>query len=113
MNAPQPAGLSPLRAPVDEALLAGHTFLGEPLVLLVCALLRLQFGAEHNGMMDVTATWTSEEAEAFTRAMERVEGPVPKDGRTVGQRDYDRFVATARAVLLAWAELQESQRPAG
>jgi hypothetical protein len=63
-------------------------------------------------MTEVSATWTSEEAEAFTRAMERVEAPVPNDTRTVGQRDCDRFISLAEQVALAVAELQRTRRPA-
>jgi len=92
---------TPRRADVDLAQLAGLKVLGEPAELLFSGLLRLQFGAECGGMVEMFATWPRNEAEALERAMGRVERRVPGDRRTMGQRGCDRFIAVAEPVFEA------------
>jgi hypothetical protein len=92
---------TPRRTDADLAQLAGLKVLGEPVALLYSGLLRLQFGPPEDGLMEVSATWPANEANALTRAMERVERRIPGDRRTTGQRDCDRFIAVAERVFEA------------
>jgi len=99
MSLPEAAQPTPHRFAVDLAPLEGIEVLGESLAILFSALLRLQLGSPHNGMVDMTATWPREEAEAIERAMARSEREVPGDRRTAGERDCDRFMTVVERVL--------------
>lgn len=95
-NGSQP---SPHRFAVDLSPLEGVEVLGEPLALLFSALLRLEIGAQRDGMADMSATLPRDEAEAIERAMARSEREVPGDSRTDGQRNCDRFMTVAERVF--------------
>jgi hypothetical protein len=90
---------TPHRYDVDLTAFLDQTVLGESRAVLFSALLRLRTGRVRNGLMEISATWPQHEADAITRAMERVEEDSPDDTRTEDQRNADRFLAVTEQVL--------------
>lgn len=104
------AGPTPHRLAVDPTKLRGITALGEPLPLLLSALLRLHPSVERDGMVEIDARLPSEEVEALERAMARAERDIPGDRRTRGQRDLDRLLAVAERVSEIACAVVEGRR---
>jgi hypothetical protein len=105
MTAHSNADVTPHRRVVDLSPLEGREVLGESLAVLVSFALRMKFKASGHGMATCRGTWPQHEAEALTRAMERVEPVGVEDQRTRGQRDADRLVAVLHQVMAAASEV--------
>ena len=105
------SNLSPRREHGDLSRLEGIEVLDEPLTVLFSALLRLQFGKAKGGTVPVSATVTTEEGLALARAMQRSEEDDPRDTRTRGQRDCDRFMSVVQQVADAVAAAHGTEPP--
>ncbi len=87
-------GLTPQLTQADLPRLTGDVVLGEPLPVLMSAVLRMRLLSVEDGLATLSGTLTRDEINSLRRAMARVE--LPAGARSADRDDELRFVAVIR-----------------